>query len=148
MAKKKIESIDKKRIILIVVAIIAFIGSIVFIILTINRDDKEEEFKIEGIDFTENENILKDTKVDTLDITNQILYNRNEVSTFSAIIKNNNDTDYTIKELYAIFSINKETKKVLVAKNMTIKSQDEQIINISFDQDMLKTTKIEYELDK
>lgn len=148
MAKKKTESTDKKRIILIAVAIIAFIGSIVFIILTINRDDKEEEFKIEGIDFTENENILKDTKVDTLDITNQILYNKNEISTFSAIIKNNNDTDYIIKELYAIFSINKETKKVLVAKNMTIKSQDEQIINISFDQDMLKTTKIEYELDK
>ena len=148
MAKKKTESTDKKRIILIAVAIIAFIGSIVFIILTINRDDKEEEFKIEGIDFTENENILKDTKVDTLDITNQILYNKNEISTFSAIIKNNNDTDYIIKELYAIFSINKETKNVLVAKNMTIKSQDEQIINISFDQDMLKTTKIEYELDK
>ena len=148
MPKKKTESIDKKRVILIAVAIIAFIGSIVFIILTINREDKQEEFKIEGIDFTKNENILKDTKVDTLDITNQILYNKNEVSTFSAIIKNNNNTDYTIKELYAIFSINKETQKVLVAKNMKIKSQDEQIINITFDQDMLKTTKIEYELAK
>lgn len=147
--EKETNTNDNKRIVLIVIAVIAFIGAIIFAIMTINKSNKKaEEFKIDGIDIIKNKDILKDTKVDTLDITNQVLYNKNDSSSFSAIINNNNDTDYYIKELYVVFNIGEEKKKILVTRDTTIKANDKKVIDISFDSDMLNVTKIDYMIEK
>ena len=97
MTKKNNKEINIKKIILISIIVIAFIVSIVFIFLTVNTKKENKEFKINGIEVTKNKDILKDTKIEDLDITNQILYNRDNQSTFSAIIINNTENDCNIK---------------------------------------------------
>lgn len=146
--KKSENDVNYKNIILIVISVCAIFGTVLFIYLTLKDSKKDDEFKIEGIDITPNKDMLKDTKVDTLDITSQVLYNRNDMSIFNAIIVNNNDTDFNIKKLYALFTINGETKKILLTENSVVKAKDKKAINLSFDTDMLSTTKIEYVLEK
>ena len=115
---------NKKQIILITISVIAIIGTIIFGIKIIKDKPKNEEFKIDGIDIIKKDNLLKDTKVDSLDITNQVLYNINEMTTYSAIIENNTDSDFYVKELYINLNIGEEEKKILIVKNETVKSKD------------------------
>lgn len=145
---KKELNIDYKKIILISIIVLAISGTITFLVLTFNNNEEKEEFKIEGIDIASNKDILKDTKVDTLEVTNQVLYNRDNMSNYSAIIKNDNTTDYNIKSLYVVFTVNDETIKMLATEDSTIKANNQKIINISFDKDILSTTKIEFIMEK
>lgn len=145
---KKELNIDYKKIILISIIVLAISGTITFLVLTFNNNEEKEEFKIEGIDIASNKDILKDTKVDTLEVTNQVLYNRDNMSNYSAIIKNDNTTDYNIKSLYVVFTVNDETIKMLATEDSTIKANNQKIINISFDKDILSTTKIEFIIEK
>ena len=145
---KKELNIDYKKIILISIIVLAISGTITFLVLTFNNNEEKEEFKIEGIDIASNKDILKDTKVDTLEVTNQVLYNRDNMSNYSAIIKNDNTTDYNIKRLYVVFTVNDETIKMLATEDSTIKANNQKIINISFDKDILSTTKIEFIMEK
>lgn len=148
MSKKNNEEINRKKILLLSIIVIAFIISIIFIVLTINKNNNKEEFKIEGIEVTKNKDIIKDTKVDILDITNQILYNRNKESIFSGIINNNTEKDLYIKELYIIFKNKQDDQKVLIVKDTTIKNNDKLPFEVSFDTNELNTTKIDYEIIK
>lgn len=145
---KKELNIDYKKIILISIIVLAISGTITFLVLTFNNNEEKEEFKIEGIDIASNKDILKDTKVDTLEVTNQVLYNRDNMSNYSAIIKNDNTTDYNIKSLYVVFTVNDEIIKMLATEDSTIKANNQKIINISFDKDILSTTKIEFIMEK
>lgn len=145
---KKELNIDYKKIILISIIVLAISGTITFLVLTFNNNEEKKEFKIEGIDIASNKDILKDTKVDTLEVTNQVLYNRDNMSNYSAIIKNDNTTDYNIKSLYVVFTVNDETIKMLATEDSTIKANNQKNINISFDKDILSTTKIEFIMEK
>ena len=140
---KKEQKINTKKIILISIIIIAFIATTIFIILMVNSKENKKEFKIDGIEMTKNNDILKDVKVAELDITNQTLYRRGGESTFNAIIINNTGKDYYIKELYITF----DKKKVLLARNTTLKSGDKKPIEVTFDSNMLNINKIEYEIN-
>ena len=141
------KELDKKSIILISVSVLCIVGAILLIILTFNPKKDKSKFKIEGIDITKNEDILKDTKVKNLDVTSQILYNSNNTTVFSATIKNNTEKDYYIGKLYAIFTINSKEEKILLINNTTIKENGVFPINVTFDRDMLSTTNIQYVLE-
>ena len=146
--KKEKENNNKKQIILIIVSIIALIGTILFIIMTVKGKKEPEEFKIDGIDIIKNKEIVKDTKVDSLDITDQILYNKDGISTFNGVINNNTNEDFYVKNLYVVFTTNKEEEKLLILTDTTIKANDIRIIDVSFDKDMLDITKIDYIIEK
>ena len=141
------KEINKKTIILVIVSILCVVGSIFLIKLTLKPKEKEEKFEIEGIEITQNEDLLKDTKVGDFDITNQVLYNTDGVSLFSAIVENNTEKDMKIARLYAIFTINEQEEKLVLLDDIEIKQGTTFPINITFDRDVLNTTNIEYVLE-
>ena len=141
------KKINLKTIILCVVSVFCIIGAILLIRITFKEKPAEEKYKINGIDVTENESILKDKKVSGLDITKQVLYNDNNITKFNGKIENNTNKDYEIKKLFVIFTNDNIKEKVLLMHDRTLKANDTFPINITFDKDMLNTTKIEYVLE-
>lgn len=139
---------DKKTIILIVVSILCIIGSYFLIKSSLKTKENDENFEIEGIEITENKDIIKDTKVGELDILNPVLYNgTNGLSTYSATIKNNTEKDIKVNKLYAVFTIDGKEEKFILTSNVNIPKDTSFPINITFDKDVLNTTKIEYLLE-
>ena len=65
MSKAKEETRDNKKIVLIVIAVLALIGSVAIIISTVKKEKPTENFEIEGIKVTENKDMLKDTIIPT-----------------------------------------------------------------------------------
>ena len=141
------KELNIKTIILIVASILCLVGAYFLIRLTFKQKENDDKFQIDGIEVTKNEELLKDAKADELDITNQFLYNSNDVSVFSATIKNNTENDITIKRLYAVFTINESKEKMVLLVDRKIKTQTAIPISITFDRDVLNTTKIEYVLE-
>ena len=141
------KEINKKTIILVIVSILCIIGSIFLIKLTLKPKETKENFEIEGIDVTKNEDILKDTTIGEFDITKQVLYNSEGVSLFSAIVENNTEKDLKITRLYGIFTINEQEEKLILLDDIEIKKGTTFPINITFDRDVLNTTNIEYVLE-
>ena len=141
------KEMNLKTIIIIVASILCIIGAILIIRLTLKPKENKTNETISGIEIIENKNILKDKKVGGLDVTNQVLYNDNNVSKFSATFKNNTKEDIDISKLYIIFKKGKVEDKVLIIQDKTIQAGDTYPANITFDKDMLNTTKIEYALE-
>lgn len=140
---------NNKQKTLIVALVLIIIASVATVIYAIAKNNKEEEpFKIEGIEVAENKSILKDTKVDNINITNVSLLTRNGLSTYKAIATNNTEKDIHIDKLYITFSINDKEKKMEVLNNVTIKAGESNNITISFESDMKSTSKIEYSIEK
>lgn len=146
--KKEEKETNNKQKVLLIVSIICIIGVILCVILILNNKNKTEEFKIDGLDIVEKEDLLKDTNVDTLLVTDQVLYKQEGTYKFSAIVNNKTDSDYYVKNLYVTFTVNNTEKKILVAKDTNIKANDIKTINISFDNVMKDVTKIEYSIEK
>ena len=141
------KELDKKSIILIAVSLLCIVGAIILTKLTLTPKEDDYKFQIDGVDVTENNDILEDIKVAGLDVTNQILYNKNNVTVYSAIIKNNTETDYTINKLYVVFTINDKEEKKLIINNSKIKKSGVFPVNIVFDRDVLSTTNIQYVIE-
>lgn len=141
------KELDKKSIILIAVSLLCIVGAIILTKLTLTPKEDDYKFQIDGVDVTENNDILEDIKVAGLDVTNQILYNKNNVTVYSAIIKNNAEKDYTINKLYVVFTINDKEEKKLIINNSKIKKSGVFPVNIVFDRDVLSTTNIQYVIE-
>lgn len=138
-----------KNKILIAVSSLIILLSIIAIIFIIKDSKKEpEEFKIDSLDVLDDKELLKDTKYDTLDITNQVLSTRNNISTYNAILENNTESDYKIDSLYVVFTTDKEEIESLALSDTLVKANQSVVINISFDKDISKTTKIAFKNSK
>ena len=138
---------DKKRIIVIVSLIAIIVASIITNIYILSNQDKDDEFKIDGITSTENKDILKDSKVGNLDITDITLFNKNGTSVYKAKISNNTNEDINIDKLYIIFHENETENKKLALSSAMIKANSSTFINISSVQDLTKSTDIKYILE-
>ena len=138
---------DKKKIILIICLIVIILASIITNIYFLKNNKEDNELKIDGITTTQNEEILKDTKVDKLDITNVSLLNKDGTSIYKAKVSNNTNEDIKIEKLYVIFYENKTEKKIPALINVVIKANSNTFINISSPDDLTKSTDIKYVLE-
>jgi len=138
---------DKKKIIVIVSLIAIIVASVITNIYILSNQDKEDEFKIDGITGVENKDILKDSKVGNLDITDITLFNNNGTSVYKAKISNNTNEDISIDKLYVVFYENKTENKKTALLNAMIKANGETYINISSKEDLTKSTDIKYVLE-
>ena len=135
---------DKKKIIVIISLVVIILASIITNIYILSNKEKEEGFKIDGITETQNKEILKDTKVNNLDITNVSLLNNEGTSIYQAKISNNTNEDITIDKLYIVFIENEKENKLLGLSNSKIKANGSTYINLSSIDDLTKSTNIKY----
>ena len=128
-------------IICLVFIILLSIGTSIYIL--INKKEKSE-FKVDGIETVQNENILNDTTVENLQITNASLLTRDGISTYSAEVNNLTENDITIDKLYVTFYEGDIENKILALFNASIKANGKAYINITSENDLSNTDKITY----
>ena len=133
----------KKKKILIIVSTLAIILSLTIITYTLNKNKNEPQFIIEGIEIPQNKDILNDTTINNLKISNISLITKNELSTFKASITNIKEENTKINKLYVVFHINNQKHKILALYDTTI-TKEEKYINITTETILTNTTKIEY----
>lgn len=138
---------DKKKIIVIISLIVIIIASIITNIYVLSSKEPEEKFKIDGITETQNEEILKDAKINNLDITNVSLLNNDGTSVYRAKISNNTNEDITIDKLYVVFIENENEISMLGLSSSKIKANGSTYINISSLDDLTKSTNIKYVIE-
>ena len=138
---------DKKKIIVIISLIVIILASIITNIYILSNQKPDEEFKIEGITETKNKEILKNTKVNNLDITNVSLLNNDGTTIYRAKISNNTNEDITIDKLYIVFIENEKETKMLGLSSSKIKTKGSAYINISSLDDLTNSTDIKYVIE-
>ncbi len=136
-------SMNKNKIIIICLSLIILASIVTSIYLLANpkTNNSNNEDDIINID---NHDVLKDTKYEELDITNQTITVKNNSSNYLAVIKNNTSNDYKINNLYIIFHQGKSTKEILVLKDAKIPSSGTRTIDLTINSSLSKVTKIEY----
>ncbi len=134
---------NKNKIIIICLSLIILASIVTSIYLLANpkTNNSNNEDDIINID---NHDVLKDTKYEELDITNQTITVKNNSSNYLAVIKNNTSNDYKINNLYIIFHQGKSTKEILVLKDAKIPSSGTRTIDLTINSSLSKVTKIEY----
>lgn len=134
---------NKNKIIIICLSLIILASIVTSIYLLANPkiNNSNNEDDIINID---NHDVLKDTKYEELDITNQTITVKNNSSNYLAVIKNNTSNDYKINNLYIIFHQGKSTKEILVLKDAKIPSSGTRTIDLTINSSLSKVTKIEY----
>ena len=135
---------EKKNKIILIASIIIIITSIIVSILMLTKKDNDTPPVIEGINLPQDKDILKDAKLNELDITDVSLLTREGISSYKSLITNNTDKDITISNLYVVFHQNKEKIEVLALKDIKLKPSDSTYIKITSETNLSKTTKIEY----
>jgi hypothetical protein len=128
---------DKKKILFIIGLVLIVILGIIAI--NISKKNKEPE----PVD-TLNENILKDTTVDGLHITNQAVITRDGISTYTANITNETSETKYIDEFYITFTVDGKKISALAIKDTNITSNQTLPISLMYDEDISKATKVEY----
>ena len=128
---------DKKKILFIIGLVLIVILGIIAI--NISKKNKEPE----PVD-TLNENILKDTTVDGLRITNQAVITRDGISTYTANITNETSETKYIDEFYITFTVDGKEISTLAIKDTNITSNQTLPISLMYDEDISKATKVEY----
>ena len=124
---------------------LVILGAVIFSIVTITKSRKNKnEIKIDGLDVLDNKAVLKDTKFDGLDITNQTIYTQNGASNYYMTITNNTKDDYQIGTLYVVFTIGDRKISSLGLAKTKIKAGDSIDVNISFGEDISKVSKITF----
>ena len=136
-------SMNKNKIIIICLSLIILASIVTSIYLLANpkTNNSNNEDDIINVD---NHDVLKDTKYEELDITNQTITVKNNSSNYLAVIKNNTSNDYKINNLYIIFHQGKSTKEILVLKDAKIPSSGTRTIDLTINSSLSKVTKIEY----
>lgn len=137
---------DKKKII-IIGSIVAVLLSIAVIIYVTTKTPNNEEYTIDGIDLPKNKEILNDTTVDNLKITDISLLTRNGVSTFKATVSNETAEDIIINKLYVVFYEGEKENKIPAIANATLSPGEKTYINITSESNLSNTSKIEYILE-
>lgn len=137
---------DKKKILVIGSILIILVSIGVSIYLIINKDT-EPEYTIDGIGLPSQKDILKDTKVKNLDITNISIMTRENTSNYTATISNNTDKSIDINQLEIVFYKNNIKYTNIVLYSTTIGAGQEQQINLTTEEDLTNITKIEYVLE-
>lgn len=134
---------NKNKIIIICLSLIILASIVTSIYLLANpkTNNSNNEDDIINVD---NHDVLKDTKYEELDITNQTITVKNNSSNYLAVIKNNTSNDYKINNLYIIFHQGKSTKEILVLKDAKIPSSGTRTIDLTINSSLSKVTKIEY----
>ena len=128
---------DKKKILFI----IGLVLIVILWIIAINISKKNKE--PEPVD-TLNEEILKDTTVDGLHITNQAVITRDGISTYTANITNETSETKYIDEFYITFTVDGKEISALAIKDTNITSNQTLPISLMYDEDISKATKVEY----
>ena len=134
---------NKIKIIILSLIIIVAIGFSIFSFTNKKRNNNEP--KIDGLDVIGNKELLKDTIFGELDITNQVLYTMDGLSTYSAVVTNNSDIGlFKVDNMYVVFTLGDEEIEALALSETSLKSGESLNININFDRDLSKVTKITF----
>lgn len=136
---------DKKKI-LIIASIIVIIISIILIIIIFNKKE-EDKFTIDGISLPQNKEVLKESSVENLKISDVSLLTREGTSTYKATISNDTEEDIDIKILYVVFYEKNVEYKAIALYDTEIPATKEKYIDITSDKDLTNITKIEYVLE-
>lgn len=137
---------DKKKLLVIGSIIVIIVSIIASIIIIVNKDN-EEEFTIDGIILPSNKEILKETTIDDLKITDISLLTRNGISTYKATALNETEENINIEALYIIFYENDIENKEIALYNTQITVNEKKHIDIISEKDLSNITKIEYILE-
>ena len=137
----------KNKKLMVIGSIFIILLSIIAIIFILTNNEEEEEFKIDGIDLVENKEVLKDTTVKELKITDASLYIIEGRTKYSATITNTKDTEINITNLYVTFHVGDIENKILALSDVTLKADEDTIINITSENDYSKITKITYSIE-
>ena len=132
---------EKKKLLFIVGIVLIVILGIVAIILSRKNTPSQ------NIDDNGNA-IFDDASVAGLKITNQAIIARDKASTFTANITNSTSKENKIDSLSLIITLDGETINAPALPEYTFKADETYPIVISFDKDISKATKIEYEVVK
>ena len=128
---------DKKKLLFIVGIILIVILGIIAI--NISKKNKEPEV-IDEL----NENVLKDTVIDGISITDQSVITRDGLSTFMANVTNKGSDTIHIDNLYIFFTIDGEKIEALAMSNEDINANQTVPISLVFDRDISKATAVDY----
>lgn len=138
----------KKKIIIVFLVLIILGSILININLLSNKEKEEEKNQIEGIELVEDKNVLKDSKIENLDITDISIVTRDEISTYNASITNNTDDEIKFDKLYAVFHEDETTNEIIIASDFTLEPNESKSISIESEINLSKTTKIEYVVKK
>lgn len=138
---------NKKILLIICLVIIVLVLIITNIYIQPNKP-KENQFNIEGIENVKNEEILKDTAIEELAITNISLLTRDGISTYKAIVTNTNTDKVNIDKLYVIFKEESQENKILALSNINLGPNSSTNITITSESDLSKITSIQYVIEK
>ena len=127
---------DRKRILFIVGIILIIILGIIAINISKNKKTEEKD--------NLNENLLKDTTVENLTITNQTVNAKEGSSNYIAIVTNNSNVNYQINKLYVIFTVDNKEIKALLLYDMTLSPGDSIPVSVTVDEDITKATNVTY----
>ena len=127
---------DRKRILFIVGIILIIILGIIAINISKNKKTEEKD--------NLNENLLKDTTVENLTITNQTVNAKEGSSNYIAIFTNNSNVNYQINKLYVIFTVDNKEIKALLLYDMTLSPGDSIPVSVTVDEDITKATNVTY----
>lgn len=136
---------NKKKL-LMIGSIIVIIISIIVIIIMLNKNQKEK-FTIDGISLPQNKEVLKESSVENLKISDVSLLTRNGTSTYKATISNDTEEDIDIKILYVVFYEKNVEYRAIALYDTQILATKEKYIDITSDKDLSNITKIEYVLE-
>ena len=130
---------DKKKIIFIVgIVLIVIIG-----VIAINMSKKmAKPAEVDEL----NENILKDTIIEGIKITDQSVITENGLSSYTAILTNTLTENKHIGNFYIVFTLNGEEIESLAVTDIDISANGILPISLAFDQDISKATKVEYKI--
>ncbi len=140
----KKESSTKQNIILVLLVLVILL-CVFFSIKTIVKSKKTDEPIVNDSDAIHKE-VLNDTKVGNLTITNARLTVNEGVTTFSAHVNNETDSDQHFNVLYVTFTNGNVTRKIPVLSDVTIKPNEHETISLILDNDVSDTTKIDYDI--
>ncbi len=128
---------EKKKLLFIIgVALIVILG-IIAILLGKDKKPKEKEDNL-------NSNVLKDTTVEKLKITNQSVITTDGKSVYFASVTNESNEAYHLGKLYILVTLDGEVLKVTAKTNTDFAANETLPLNITFDLDISKATKVEF----
>ena len=138
---------DKKKVTVVVSILVIILSVVLSILIITNKKEEEPSNQIDGITLPETKDLLKDTTVENLKITNISLLTRDGKSTYKAQVVNDTDEDIEIDSLYVIFYEGENQKKIPALKYSKIAANNKTYISISSESDLSKTEKIEYVIE-
>lgn len=136
---------EKKKIILIIVSIVALLISVLVMFKVFNKNEKRTYNIPNGATLVENTDTLKEQKVENLLVSDVLVYTVNGISKYTATISNTSKKDLTAT-LYLTFYEGEDKIEIVAFQNKEIKANSKTNVDITFEIDLTKTTKIEYKL--